>query len=205
MFAALSRPARRLALVIALLALVSVAAQFHHLITIRAAPPLTTAWDMARYFTILTNLLVAVSLVMVARPPRGRVPFVWLAALTLSMVMAGAVYHLLLSDLVTFTGIGWWADHGLHTAGPIAIALWWLAFAPKRQLALRHLPGLALWPAVYGAYALVRGAVDGAYPYPFVDLGALSPVTVAMNLAGLLCAFVLGGAVMIAIGRLADR
>lgn len=205
MFSEVSRSARRLALAIALLAALSVAAQLHHLTTIRAEPVLATAWDMARYFTILTNLLVALSLAMIARPRRNGAPFVWLAALTLSMVMVGAVYHLLLSHLVDYTGLGWWADHGLHTAGPIAIALWWLAHAPKRQLSLRHLPGFVLWPLAYAAYALARGAVEGVYPYPFVDLTRLAPLTVALNLAGLLCAFAVGGAVMIAIGRFADR
>jgi len=205
MYNKLSRPARRLALVIALLALVSIGAQFLHLNTTRAEPPLATAWEMARYFTVLTNLLLAISLTMIARPMRDGVPSAWLAALTLSMVMVSAVYHLLLSDLVTFTGLGWWADHGLHTAGPVASALWWLIHGPKRQLSFADLPLFVLWPSVYAAYVLARGARDGVYPYPFVDLATVAPITVATNLAGLLIVFLLGGVVMIGIGRFADR
>jgi hypothetical protein len=205
MFPALSRPARRTALLIALLAAVSVGAQFVHLNGVRAEPPPATALEMARYFTILTNLLVVVTFAVISRPLRDGVPAPWLAALTLAMVMVGAVYHLLLAHLVDFTGLGWWADHGLHTAVPLVIALWWLVHAPKRRLDYADLPVFALWPAIYCAYALARGSVDGVYPYPFVDLTTLSREAVAVNLAGLLVLFLLGGVVMISIGRYADR
>jgi hypothetical protein len=205
MYSELSRPARRLALAIALLALLSLGGQFLYLNSSRAEPLLATAWEMARYFTILTTLLVVITLVVISRPRRDGIPFAWLAALTLSWVMAGAVYHLILSDLVSFDGLGWWADHGLHSVGPVALGLWWLVLGPKRQLHFVDLPIFALWPSVYGAYVLARGAADGAYPYPFVDLGVTAPVEVASNLAGLLLLFLLGGVVMIAIGRFADR
>lgn len=205
MFPALSRPARHSAMLIAGLAAVSVAAQFLYLNAERAEPALVTAWEMARYFTILTNIAVALTLAMIARPVRGRVPAAWLAALTLAMVMVGLVYHLLLSHLVTFTGLGWWADHGLHTAGPVAIALWWLVHAPKRRLSYGDLPIFILWPMVYAVYVLLRGTLDGAYPYPFMDLTTLGPAAVALNLAGLAILFLLGGVLMISIGRFADR
>lgn len=205
MFPELSRPARRTALMIALLSAVAVATQFMYLNAVRAEPWLATATDMARYFTILTHALVIVTFALISRPLRDGVPEPWLAALTLSVVMVGLVYHLLLADLIDFTGLGWWADHGLHTLGPAALALWWLVHAPKRHLDFADLPIFALWPSIYGAYVLARGAQDGVYPYPFVDLTTMSAATVAINLAVLLVVFLLGGVGMIAIGRYADR
>ena len=205
MFPALSRPARRWALAIALLAAVSVLAQFVHLNAVRNEAPASTMLDMARYFTILTNLLVSITFTVISRPFRDGLPAAWLAALTLSRVMVGAVYHMLLSHLVDFTGLGRWADHGLHTVGPIAIAFWWLLHAPKRRLDYADLPVFAVWPAIYAAYALWRGSRDGVYPYPFIDLATISREAVATNLAGLFVLFLLGGVVMISIGRYADR
>jgi hypothetical protein len=205
MFPELSPSARRTAIVIALLSVVSVGAQFVHLNTVRAEPPLATALDMARYFTILTHLLVGVSFALISRPMRDGVSEPWLAALTLSVVVAGAVYHLLLSHLIDFTGLGWWADHGLHTLGPVAIAIWWLVHAPTRRLEFADLPIFALWPAVYAAYALARGARDGVYPYPFIDPTVISRPAVAMNMAGLLLLFLLGGVVMVFVGRYLNR
>lgn len=205
MFPALSRPARRWALLIALISAVSVGAQFLYLNAVTEGSPLDTALEMARFFTILTHLLVIATFGMISRPLRNGVSAPWLAALTLSVVVLGGVYHVLLADLVDFSGLGWWADQGLHTAAPIVILLWWLSYAPKRRLDYRDLPIFVLWPSVYAAYALWRGSRDGVYPYPFVDLTTLRPEAVAINLAGLAVLFLLGGVVMVSIGRYADR
>jgi len=205
MFMVLPRPARRMALAIAVLALASLCAQFIHLHARAHVPIFVTAWDMARYFTILTNLLVVVTFAVMSRPVRAELAAPWLAALSLAAILSGLIYHLVLAQLISFTGLGWWADHGLHSLMPIAIALWWLAYAPKQRLDYADLPIFVLWPSVYGAYALARGAADGIYPYPFIDLSVMAPIAVATNLAGLLVLFLLGGVLMILIGRFADR
>jgi hypothetical protein len=205
MFPELSRPARRTALLIALISAVSLGLQFWHLMQTMGQGPLATATDMTRYFTILTHVLVVGTFAIVARPLRDGVSAPWLAALTLSVVMVGLVYHLILSVLISFSGLGWWADHGLHTVGPIAIALWWLIHAPKRRLVFADLPIFVLWPSVYAAYALGRGAKDGVSPYPFIDLPEIGEVAAAVNMALLMVVFLLGGVGMIAIGRYADR
>jgi hypothetical protein len=101
--------------------------------------------------------------------------------------------------------MGWWADHGLHTAVPVALVVWWLVHAPKRRLGYVDLPLFVLWPSIYAAYALWRGARDGVYPYPFIDLSAIAAGAAALNMAGLMAVFLLGGVAMIGIGRFADR
>lgn len=204
MFPALSRPARRTAAMIACLAAISVVAQFLHLNAIHQEPYPDTALSMARYFTILTSVLVIVTFAVAATRRQG-VSSPWLAALTVAMVMVGAVYHTLLSGLVTFTGLGVWADHGLHTVLPLACLAWWLVFAPKRELEFVDLPIFVLWPSIYTAYALWRGAVDGIYPYPFMDLNTSAPAAVATNLAILMVCVLLAGVMAVSIGRFADR
>jgi hypothetical protein len=205
MFPELSRPARRTALLIALISAVSLGMQFWQLMQDMGQGPWETLADMARYFTILTHGLVVVTFTLISRPLRDGVSAPWLAALTLSVAMVGLVYHLLLSGLVSFTGLGWWADHGLHTLGPVAIVLWWLVHAPKRRLVYADLPIFVMWPSVYAAYALGRGARDGVYPYPFIDLPVIGEAAAAVNMAVLAVVFLLGGVAMIAIGRYADR
>ena len=205
MFPELSRNARRTALLIACLSAVSLGVQFWHLMQTMGQGPWETIADMARYFTILTHGLVVVTFTLISRPSRDGVSAPWIAALTLSVIMLGAVYHLLLAALLSFTGLGWWADQGLHTVGPLCIALWWLVHGPKRRLVYADLPIFVLWPSVYGAYALARGAGDGIYPYPFIDLPAIGEAAAAVNMAVLMVVFLLGGVGMIAIGRYADR
>lgn len=204
MFPALTPSARVTAGLIALLAAASVVARYVYDLGIGPESPSETIWDLARFFTLLTNTLVAITFT-VAAFRRDGIGAPWGAALTLAIVLVGAVYHILLAGLVEFTGLGWWADHGLHTAVPIACLLWWLTFAPKRTLRYGDLPMFIMWPCVYVAYALGRGASDGVYPYPFMDLTTLNAAAVATNLVGLVITLLIGGVIFVMIGRFADR
>lgn len=204
MFPALSFNARFWALLIAITALASVIARFIYDQSTGPETPGETLWVLARYFTLLTNLLVVITFATAALRRNG-ISAPWIAALTLSIMLVGAVYHVLLSGLVTFTGLGIWADQGLHTVVPIACFVWWVIFAPKRDLHYRDLPMFIVWPCVYVAYALARGANDGIYPYPFMSLATNGAATVATNLAGLTGVLLLGGVLFISAGRFKDR
>ena len=83
----------------------------------------------------------------------------------------------------------------------MGLGVWWLAYAPKSTLSLRSLPAFAIWPAIYAVYALIRGALDGIYPYPFLNPAELGFGQVALNLFGLLLAILATGAVMIGIAK----
>ena len=48
---------------------------------------------------------------------------------------------------------------------------------------------------------LARGAVDGRYPYPFLDVGALGLPHVIANAAGVALAFVVVGAALVGVQR----
>lgn len=192
-------------MVIALLAVASVAGMFFYNLEVdRYGGEVETAWAMARFFTILTNLAVAVTFAAAALKRDG-IGAPWISALTLAMLLVSAVFHTLLSDIRTYEGLGFWANHGLHTVVPAACLLWWIAFAPLRMLTYRDLPMFIVWPCVYVAYALARGARDGTYPYPFMDLATKSAAEVALNLAGLLIVMLIGGVIFVMIGRFADR
>jgi hypothetical protein len=205
MFPNLTRPARRTALLIAILFAAGLAVQLAHLDAIRAEPLAATLWDAARSFSGLTQALVAISLAIVSRPLRGGVSEPWLAALTLAMILAAAAHHLAPGDAVPLAGMGLWADHALHSLAPVLLAIWWLVHAPKRRLDFVDLPMFALWPSVYGAYAFARGAADGLYPNSYLDPVANGSGTVALTAAGILLVFLLGGVMMISIGHYANR
>ncbi len=205
MFPVLPLRARRQALAIAVLAVASLTAQWVYLVNWRGTGPLETVIDMARFFTILTTTLVAIAFSIVAASRTRTLSAPLLAALTLSTIMTGAVYHALLAEFWNPTGIGIAADIGLHTVVPATVLLWWLWHAPKQALTWADLPAFALWPAVYTTYALGLGTVDGFYPYPFMDPSEAGWMAVFTTLGVLLGVLLLGGLVMIAIGRFADR
>lgn len=205
MFPVLPASARYQALAVAVLAAASVGAQWVYLMDLRETGPLATLIDMSRFFTNLTTVLITITFLLVAFSRVRGISAQLLAALTLSSAMTGVVYHVLLADAWNPTGLGVAADIGLHTLLPLAVFAWWLFHAPKTQLIWPDLPAFALWPAVYMAYALGLGTVDGTYPYPFMDPGIAGPERVAATLGILTIALLLGGIAMIGIGRFADR
>lgn len=192
--------AKSLALLIALLAALSVSLHIADLILREGHTTTEALIRVSRFFTILTSLLVvatygAVSLGLIAGQD------VWQAALMLSSAMVGIVYWLLLAGIHAPQGLGVWANIGLHVVVPGAVFLWWLVYAPKSELRFGSVLSFAAWPFIYCSYALVRGQIDGTYPYPFLDLGALGWGPVLVNIAELGAALIIAGALIVALQR----
>jgi len=191
-------PERLAALAVATLALAALRAQFDAMGP-DAGSASVRLWAMAGYFTILTNALVAAHMLLVAL--HWRISAARAAGLLLSIVMVGLVYHTLLARLWQPDGLLAWADLGLHTGVPLAYALWWAVLAPK-DVQPGDLKWWLVWPLGYGAYALIRGALTGFWPYPFLNADALGWPRVAVHLVLLAGVIALGG---LAIRRVAGR
>lgn len=161
--------------------------------------PLPRAWDMLRYFTIITNLLVAVVL---ARAALGRQVSANLAAtITLSIIMVGIVYRLLLAPPEPKPAPDYYPDFLMHVATPVLVPLWWAAFA---QLDLK-LKGLIAWlslPFAYLVYALIRGLASGRYPYFFLDLDKMGLSGVLAYSLALILAFAFMGLLLLGLSRI---
>ncbi|WP_284177140.1 Pr6Pr family membrane protein [Rhabdaerophilum sp. SD176] len=198
---------RGLAGFIAAIALLSLAGQGHMLLGLVAAKGGHAGhalWVFLGFYTILTNLLVTAC--CLARligpwpafwPEPGRA----LAGLALQIGLVGLVYHLLLSDLWAPAGLHFWADQGVHTAVPLLFVAYWALFAPKAALVWRDSLRWLLYPAGYFVYALVRGAADGWYPYPFLDVGRLGYGPVLANGLGIAVILFAAGLGMVAVSR----
>lgn len=183
------------AFALALIGLASLRAQYDVLLINGLGARL---WQLAGFFTVLTNVLVTVHLLVVAKGwamPAGRA-----AGLLLSILVVGLIYHLLLAGLWDPQGLAWWADQGLHTAMPLGYLAWWLAFAPK-NVGRRDLPMWLVWPLLYAIYALIRGSVTGFWPYPFLDAGVLGWARVALNSAMMMLLFAGLGVGIIALAQ----
>ncbi len=189
---------RLVALALACLAMASLRAQFDVLAATTALGP--ALWLMALFFTVLTNLGVVLHMLAVAWG--WRISAARAAGLVVSIVFVALVYHAVLARLWAPEGLQWWADQGLHSAVPLGTVLWWAVLAPK-GVSRRDMPGWMVWPLVYCAYALIRGAVSGVWPYPFLDADALGWLRVTGNIAVLIALFAaLGAGLIWADGRL---
>jgi hypothetical protein len=175
---------RGLAAAIALAAAAGLVLQFSATMN-TGAPPGISLWILARFFTILTNLLVAATFAAVALNPRPLRPPWLVAGTTLSILLVGVIYGLLLHGLTELSGAGQMANVLLHMVTPVLAPLYWLGFAPKGQLRYRDTLIWAGYPTAYVVYALARGAADGRYPYPFIDVAAIGWAQTAVNCAAI--------------------
>lgn len=149
--------------------------------------PLAGIWRFFAYFTILTNILVAFATTgwLIQRRPSARV----MAMIAVSIAVVGAIYVIVLRPLWDPQGWQLAADVLLHYVTPVAFVAFWLGVAPARTLAWRDAAWMLIYPMGYLVYALARGAVDGFYPYPFIDLPKIGPTQLALNSAGLVALF----------------
>lgn len=199
----LSRPARFLAALTAFLALGSLGVKYAVALRGSAAgtAPATIIWEMARYFTILTNVWVALLFGFMGAAGR-RIGDRLAAGLVLWIGATGLVYRLLLAELWEPRGLQWIGDQGVHTAVPLAVFAWWLVWGGTRRLSWADPLIWLLWPVVYLAYALLRGAADGVYPYPFLDPARLHWTQLTWNVARLMEGFLAVGYVLFALAQL---
>jgi hypothetical protein len=160
------------------------------------------------YFTILTNLFVALIATASLLPERiGR----WLrgpqvkAAGATYITMVALVYWLLLRSHWNPQGMQAVADMLLHAAVPGRYVFYWLAFVEKGSLRWRSARAWLAYPLAYFAFVLVRGALVGAYPYPFVDVNQLGYLQVTANAAAFLTGFAALGSTVVATDRAAAR
>lgn len=161
---------------------------------------LTALWGMSGFFTILTNALMAGTMLTIAVTGR-RLSFGWMSMLTMSMIMVGLVYHGLLAGLVAFTGLRWWVDQTLHSILPALMLWFWLMETTRHDPREGRPLTWLLWPLLYAIYAMIRGALSGRYPYPFLNIDQLGIGAVTLNMAGLLAAFLALALVLNALGK----
>ena len=167
---------------------------------------LAGVWIYLGYFTVLTNLAAALALTAAASGRRGGLgkffarPDVH-TAIAMSIIVVAAVYHLLLQQLWQPQGWQIVGDDALHTLMPLLFVLYWWLAVPKVTLRGRQVFAWQVYPACYFVYALARGALNGWYPYPFLDVGALGYLRVLGDALGVLLVFIVVGLLLVTLGR----
>ena len=191
--------ARIAALALGTLALAGLRGHFDLMAEPLASQPVVLRlWDMARFFTLLTTLVLAIA--MLACAWRLALPARLAGGLLLSILMVGGVYHLLLEKRWPPIDSSFLVDQVLHTAVPLGMVGWWWAFADKR-LGLRGWAWWLAWPLAYVGYVLVRGYATGLWPYDFLNGDILGPVGLVWSIVKMLLAFASMGLAILWLAR----
>lgn len=156
------------------------------------------------FFTVESNVLSGIVSAQLARHPHrdGR----WwravrLAAL-LGIIVTGVVYTVVLAPVHDpLPGAETFVNVVFHYVIPLAMVAGWLAFGPRPRCDTRTLLWSLSFPVLWLAYTLVRGAIWGWYPYPFVDVPAMGYARVALSCLAVVVLF----AVVALLVGVADR
>lgn len=162
------------------------------------------------YFTITTNLLVAVCCTTLVLAPGSR----WgrffsrqttLAAVTVYIVIVGVIYNLLLRYIWSPQGLQKIVDDLLHSIIPLLFLVCWLVFAGKDGLKWKNVWAWLFYPLIYIVFVFIRGAASGFHPYPFIDVAQIGLQRAIVNAMWVALAFLMTSLLLVAIGKILHK
>jgi len=158
------------------------------------------------YFTIQTNILVAVCFTTLLLKPQSK----WgrffsrqqtLSAITVYIVIVGLIYNTILRFLWEPEGLQKIVDELLHSVIPLLVLFYWFVFTAKDRLQWKNVLPWLIYPFAYIVYVLVRGSVSGFYPYPFINTQRLGLDKVLVNSVGIAFVFICMSLLLVMIAK----
>lgn len=156
------------------------------------------------FFTILTNILVAVSFTLLYKKGIGNSVFTkpnTLTATAVYITIVGLIYNVILRFQWAPQGLAKVADEILHTVIPVLYILFWLKFVPKQNLQFKNILPWLIYPLVYLGYTLLRGSFANWYPYPFINVTAIGYSKALVNSAMVTAVFLVVSLLFVGIAK----
>jgi|SRR5690625_46482 len=123
------------------------------------------------FFTILSNLMVAVSSLPAALNVRLSYPLQVLRLnAVVAIVITGVVHWFLLRPGSDLSGIIGLVDAVTHVIVPILTVVVWLVAGPRGLTGRLVVAGSFAFPVLYAGWMFLHGALTGWYPYHFIDV-----------------------------------
>ena len=156
---------------LSVLAWFALAGQLYIIITYRTNSVGATVIQYFSYYTILTNLLLAwvCTKLFLKNEDSGNRQQI-LTAILVYILTVGLTYNIILRSIWEPQGLQLIVDNLLHTIVPAVYLLFWILCVKKNDLKWRDILPWLIYPFVYLVYVLIRGAISGIYPYPFIDV-----------------------------------
>ena len=137
------------------------------------------------FFTILTNILVAITFTVIWLQPKNGMAFFLKAntqtAIAVYILIVGIVYNVILRFIWQPQGLQRIVDEFLHLIIPIVYVLFWYLEVDKQTLKWNTIFGWLIYPLVYVFIILLLGSFSNYYPYPFIDVAKLGYYSVVIN------------------------
>jgi hypothetical protein len=135
------------------------------------------------FFTVQSNLLIGVATLLLAlRLDRSATAFAVMRLSGLVAILVTAiVFHAVLAQLLNLSGWGRIGNELVHTIVPAMAVVGWLMLGPRGIVSKRVVWLSLIFPICWLAFTLIRGAIIGWYPYPFLDVTKLGYARTALN------------------------
>ena len=205
------KSARLVALIGALTGWYAIIVQLMLMIDNRATPSISeTLLRFFAYFTIDTNILVALCFSFIALAPNSKVGKFFskattVTAITVYIIIVGIVYNVILRSTWNPQGLQKIVNELLHSVIPVLFLLFWLIYVSIENLKWKNAFPWLIYPIVYMTYALIFGAATKFYPYPFVDVNELGYSKALINAGLVLLVILIMSLALIGTGRLMKK
>ncbi len=196
---------KKLALLFALIGWFAIIAQYILMIQNREASIAETAIRFFSFFTILTNILVAIYFTCLIFTKNQQSKLIGqpgtLTAVTIYITMVGLVYQFALRHLWQPQGLQLIVDELLHSVIPVLVIIFWYLYEITKPIKYAQILKWAIYPLAYLFYILVRGSFSDFYPYPFINVINLGIAKALTNAGVLLVMFLVIAALFLFIGK----
>jgi hypothetical protein len=184
--------------------------QFYLMINNRVTTVGETIFRFFAFFTITTNILVALCLSSIFFGSKGRLGKFFSRASTITaiavyIIIVGVVYNVILRSLWAPEGMQKIVDELLHSVIPAFFVMFWLIFVPLAYLKWKNAFRWLIYPSLYMTYAIIFGAITKFYPYPFVDINELGYTKALLNAGAVLLVILALSLAIIATGKLMKK
>lgn len=196
---------KNLALVFALIGWFAVIAQYFLMIENRVTSIPETTVRFFSFFTILTNIIVAVYFTCIVFIKNVNSKSITrpgtLTAITIYITLVGLVYQVVLRHVWQPRGLQLIVDELLHSVIPGLTIIFWYLYEIAKPTRYIQILKWAIYPLAYLLYILVRGNFYNVYPYPFIDVTNLGITKALANAGVLMLVFIIISALFLFIGK----
>ncbi len=158
------------------------------------------------YFTILTNIMVAVCFSSLSLQQGKAFRFFnkpgVTTAVTVYIAIVGLVYNLVLRSLWAPQGLQLLVDNLLHSVTPLLTLIYWFVYTSTKEINWKEPVAWMLYPLFYLIYVMIRGSFSDFYPYFFIDVSKLGYSTAFTNAVYVTLSFLFVSYLLIGLGKL---
>lgn len=164
-------------------------------------------FDFFTYFTILSNIVVAIIFTMLWRNPnrKGTVFRTLFLDALLMITITGLIYGIVLAGGAHPQGLEKVTNGIEHYLVPVLVVVVFVIYGPRRNLHVGTVFAALILPICWAIFALIRGGIITAYPYGFLDVATLGLPQVLMNIGGVAVLGIIVGFIFLLIDRLRSR